>query len=155
MLDALEGRVGAFDPHPCPPGEVGDEALAGRVPRRVQETADKDQRQELPEEQPDHVVEKRYQRHRRRSREVGDDAGPPEAHAVHDRPAEDPGHRGREQERRAGQTRPGGAARGLQDEPGYRHERQNVPGLGDRAGREQGQYGSAPPRPDSTNRIVH
>ena len=35
-----------------PTGEVGDEALAGRVPRRVEETAQEGQYQELPEKQP-------------------------------------------------------------------------------------------------------
>ena len=56
VLYTLERRVGAFDPHPRPPGEVGDEALSGRVPRRVEETAKEDKHQQLPEKQPDRVI---------------------------------------------------------------------------------------------------
>jgi hypothetical protein len=155
VLDPLEGRVGAFDSYPRPPGQTGDETLAGRVSRRVQKTAERDQRQKLPEEQPDRVVEKGYQGHRHRSRKVGDDARPLETHMIHDRPAEDAGHHCREQEGPAGHSHPCGAARGLQDEPWYGHERKDVPGLRDRVGREQGQNRSAPPRPCSAKRIVH
>ena len=82
------------------------------------------------------MVEQRNQRYRNRASKIRDDARPLETHAVHQRPAENPSHHGREQEGPARQARPGGAVRGLQDEPWYRHERQNVPGLGDRVGPE-------------------
>jgi hypothetical protein len=155
VLDTLEGRIGPFYAHPGPPCEVGDEALAGRVARRVEETAEKDQHEKLPEGQPGRVVEQGYQRHRHRTCEVGNDAGPLEAQAVHDRPADDTSHDGRKQEGPADEPSLGGAACGLQDEPGDGHKRQNVPGLGDRVGSEQGQDGSAPRRSGSARRIVH
>src|SRR5918993_3672659 len=154
MLETLESRISPFDPHPGPPGEVGDKTLAGRVTRCVEETAEKDQHEELPEGQPDRVVEQRYQRYRYRTCKIGENARPLEAHAVYDRPADDASHDGRKQKSSPGQACLGGAACSLQDEPRNRHERQDVPGLRNRVGSEQGQDRNVSRRPCSV-RILH
>jgi hypothetical protein len=71
------------------------------VPGRVQETTEKYQHQELPEKEPGRVVKQRNQRHRYCARKIRDDARPLETRAVHDRPAEEASHHGREQECRS------------------------------------------------------
>ena len=71
MLDALKGRIGAFDPHAGPLGEVGDEALAGRVTRSIEETTGKNKHEELPEKQSDRMVSNGISATARRSSPTG------------------------------------------------------------------------------------
>jgi len=89
VLDTLKSRIRPFDTHPGLPSEVRDEALAGRVARCIEETAEEDQHQELPKDQTYRVVEQGYQRHRHCTCKVGNDAGALETQAIYDRPADD------------------------------------------------------------------
>jgi hypothetical protein len=94
-----------------------------------QKTTEEDQYEELPEDQSDRVVDQRYQRHRNCTCEVGNNAGPLEAQAIHDRPADDTRHDGRKQEGSTGESGLDGTARSLQYKPRDGHKRQDVPGL--------------------------
>ena len=119
-----------------------------------QKITEEDQHEELPENQPDRVVDQRYQRHCHCTREVGNNAGPLEAQAVHDR-SDDARPDGRKQKGSTGESGLGGTARSLQDKPRDGHKRHDVPGLGDRVCAEQSQDRSAPRRPSSTRKIIH
>src|SRR5918998_729119 len=122
-------------------GERRDHALPGGRAGGVEDAAQEDEGQELPEGEAHGVVEQRDGRHARAARQVRKHAGAPESEAVHDGAAEEARKDGGQERRAAREAGPGGAAGGLQHEPGDGDERQGVAREGDGVGEEQREEG--------------
>ena len=140
-LDALEGGVRALRRHPRLRGGVGAEGTARGIAGGVAEGAKEDEHEQLPEGQPDRVVQQRDERDDRAAGEVGEDAGALVAEAIDERAAEDRGDHGGERLDEGGDAGLGGAPGGDEHEPGDRDQGELAADQRDRIGGEEGVEG--------------
>ena len=124
--DAVEEARAALERHLGPVEQLGQDRLARRLARRVEERSGEDERQQRCERQADRVVEDRHAEDGSAAREVGDDARPPVPEPVDDDAAEGGRDHERKEREEADEPGLGNAPRRLEHEPRDRELRQAV-----------------------------